>query len=176
MNPFMAKKQARGGRRSPRGKYTAIPFFDTITLTTLAAQTVLLADLLDAQFVNRTFVMSVKALWHLKGLTGSEGPLQFGFAHNDLSVAEVKECLDAEVVDPSNIIAREQARRPVRTVGFFAADSVARIGEDGMIKTPIRFTVGEGHQLAAFVMNRDTDLLTTGATIEIAGTMFVKWI
>ena len=40
------------------------------------------------------FVISVDCMWNLRGHTASETPLEFGFAHGDLSVTEIAEALN----------------------------------------------------------------------------------
>ncbi len=123
------------------------------------------------------YVISVDATWALDGGTGGEGPIGVGFTHNDLTVAEVAEALLAQMVDPSDIIARERNRRPVRRVGAFPGSATNEVLFDGVEKrTPIKFVIGDGHQLAMYAINRSNAQLTGGQRIDVMGVIYGKWL
>ncbi len=169
----MARKKFRKNRRD----FVAIPFSAAITLSTLA-DNIVLTDGLTNAFLEDLFVIAVDSLWSIHGLTAGEVPIIFGFAHDDLNVTEIAEHLGAELIDPSDIITRERARRPVRKVGQFARGALTeqQLNNGLLERTRIKFMVGDGHTLAAWVQNRSGATLTTGAIVEISGTLFGRWV
>lgn len=169
----MTKKKQTGKNRK---NFVAIPFEGLITLGTLGSNTVLAVPLLGSVFGEDIFIVSVDVLASIRGLTTTEGPLVLGLAHSNLTVAEVAEALAAEVTDPDDFIARERARRPVRRFGLFNDGSANQVINDGkMLRVPVRFSVGDNHDLDIFVMNRSGATLTTGAIIPFQGTIFGRW-
>lgn len=169
-----AKRRRRSkGRRG----YTAIPFQASGSLGTLGNGTVLAVPLLPAAFSEDFYCLSVKAQLALHGVTTGEGPIGCGYAHDDLTVAEIAEKLDASLTDPDDIIARERARRPVRMAGSFPTIAIDEVLNDGVpVKTPIKFMIGDGHSLTGYVQNRSGTALTTGATVLFDGVMFGRWV
>ncbi len=163
----------RKSRRS-RG-FVAIPFFTEITLSTLAQNTALAQALLTLG--EDLYALSIDCLWSLKGLTPGEGPVSVGFAHGDLTVAEITETLDASVSDPDDIIAKERARRPVRRAGLFSGIAATENLNNGVpVRTKLRFSVGDGHSINAFAVNRSGAApLTTGGIVVLAGTIYGRW-
>ncbi len=117
--PLVIVAATRRRRRARNSKFVAIPFETTVTLADLTDNTVVLSELFSAALAEDLFVISVDASWAMFDHTAGEGPIGVGFTHNDLSVTEVAEALVAEVTDPSDIIARERAARPVRRTGQF---------------------------------------------------------
>ncbi len=170
----MANK--RRGKRRYHKNFAAIPFSQAVALATLADDTVLLSAILTT-LVEDLYISSVKCSWGLRGLTAGEGPLNVGYAHGDLTVAEVKEFLDAELDDPDDIIQKERASRPVRHAGMYqglAANEFIRNGE--MIKTICKFTVGNDKSFNFWIHNRSGGTLATGAVVVIQGTIFGRWL
>ncbi len=164
-------------RRNSRRRFTAIPFEASISPSTLADNTAIAQDILSAQMADDFYAISVDSMWSIDAQTAGEGPLHVGFAHNDLSVTEIAETLLCQLTDPSDIINRERSRRPVRRVGLFPAQVVNETLNDGVEKrTPLRFQVGDGHQLEAYVMNRSNAALSGGSRIDVAGTLYGKWL
>ncbi len=169
---IMMAKHGRKGRR-----YLAVPFSVNLALGTLAAAAVIKIDLLGANFLNRAWLMSSTASWAIDGLTAGEGPIEVGYNHGDLDVTEIAECLDAEVVDPSNIIARERASRPVRRVGIFAGVGVDENLWNGMErKRKLSFPVNSGHAVQVWARNRTESSLTTGGRVRVQGTLYLRWL
>ncbi len=165
---------ARKGRSGRRRNFIAIPFDVSLTLGTLNSGVVLSTGVLT--FGEDLFIISVDAAWALDGFTATEGPLSVGWAHGDLTVAEVAEAIDASVTDPDDIIARERARRPVRKVGTFAGLSSDEVLFDGrQERRAVRFSVGDGHSLNAYVVNRSGGNLTTGSVIRLSGVIYGRW-
>lgn len=168
----MAKSKRR--RRNNKN-FVAIPFTDAITLGTLDNG---VAEKQDTPIVlgEDLFVISVDCTWSIRGLTAGEGPIHIGWCHGDLSVTEITEALDAEVSDPDDIIARERARRPVRRAGSFSGQTADDVMNDGNpVRTKCKFSVGDGHSLTAYAVNRSGAQLTTGGIVVIEGTIFGRW-
>ncbi len=160
-----------------RKNFVSIPFSSFITLGTLADSTVILADLLGNALGEDLFIISIDCVWTIRGLTGSEVPIDFGFAHDDLSITEVLEALTAELTDPDDIIQKERARRPVRRAGAFNVGSVTNIAiNDGNnVRTKMRFSVGDSHNISGWARNLSGATLTTGAIIQMNGVIYGRW-
>ncbi len=169
----MTKKKFKRNRKG----FVAIPFSGTLALGTLADETVIKADL-TAVFGEDLYIISVDALWALRDHTPGETPLQLGFSHGDLSTAEVLENLNAEVINPDDIIAKERARRPVRTVGHFSKGGVGEqtLNDGKLLRTKVKFMVGNGFSLSFWVCNRNGSSLTTNAIVEINGVIYGRWV
>ena len=164
----------RPSRRKNRKDFVAIPFTDNLILSTLANSTVFNKALLT--FGEDIFLLSVDATWVLREGTAGEGPITFGFAHGDLTVTEVKEALEAELTDPDDIIQKEKARRPVRRSGTFHGLSTEEAAFQGDIKrSTVKFSVGDGHSLNAWAMNRSGAALTGGQIVAVDGVIYGRW-
>ncbi len=174
--PKMANKKQKS--RKNRKNFTAIPFSTFITLSTLAANTVLSADLLGSALAEDLFVISVDGLWTVRGLTAGEVPLGVGLAHGDYSVTEILENLEIEVISPDSMIEMEKAKRKVRRVGTFAEGGVTDMSlNDGKpIRSIMKFTVGNSQNISVWVRNNSGSALTTGATLQLNGTIFGRWL
>ncbi len=167
------KKKTRTGVN--RKNFVAIPFSKSLPLGTLADETVIKTSLLNA-FGEDIFIMSIDCTFALREFSVNEAPLFFGYAHGDLTVAEILEAINAEVTDPDDIIANEFARRPVRKVGGFVGDEVEPIYNDGKkVRQRIKFSVGDGHTIDVWVKNQSGAILTTGAILELDGVIFGRW-
>ncbi len=170
----MARKRSKSKKN--RKGFIAIPFTAQLALSTLASLTVLDAAVLSATWGEDIFIISVDSYWSLRDLTPGEGPIIVGFAHGDLSVGEIAENLNAEVTDPDDIIARERARRPVRKAGQFTGLLANEALNDGKkLRTRLKFSVGEGHNLAFWARNDSGATLTTGAILNLSGTLYGRW-
>ena len=124
------------------------------------------------------FCISVDTTLSLRGIAAGEGPLTVGVAHGDLSIAEIVEALDANLTSPDDIIARERSRRPVRRIGIFAAQETgeSQILNGGIVlRTKLRFSVGNGHDVSFWIRNQSGAALTTGGFLETHGTLFGRW-
>ncbi len=162
-------------RGKKRSGFVAIPVSQQITLSTLASNTVIGADLIAA-LTEDLYVISADLMWSLLGHTGGEGPLQVGIAHGDLSVAEIAENLNANVTGPDDIIQMEKARRPVRKAGMFSGLGAQETLNDGKeVRTKIKFSIGDGKAVIAWVVNRSGATLTTGSLIRVDGMIYGRW-
>ncbi len=168
------------GTKSKRKRdknFQAIPFSATLTLSTLADETVITRILTSGVFTADIFIVSLDALITIRGLTAGEVPINVGVSHSDLSVTEINEALVAEILNPNDRISKERAGRPVRRIGTFANGTLTDQGlADGlMIRQAVKFFVGEGFSLDLFAKNLSGATLTTGANIDISGTIFGRW-
>lgn len=170
----MAKKRARKSRNK---NFVAIPFDMSISLGTLANGSTIFGDVLGSALGEDLYLISIDATWTLQDAVATEGPLAFGFSHDDLTGTEVTECLGAELTDPDDIIAKERARRPVRRAGVFHSLSTNEAVNDGMpVRTKCKFSVGDGHNIHAWVYNQSGGALTVGnAIVNILGTVYGSW-
>ncbi len=157
--------------------FVAIPFNISIGLGTLGDDVVIFGGGITPTLIRGLFVISIDGYWALRGLTAGEGPIQVGYSHNDLTVAEVAEKLDVVLPDPGDIIERERSRRPVRNAGMFPGILANEVLADGRaVRTKIKFSVGETHALNSFVRNLSGSALTTGAVVDVVGTVYARWI
>jgi len=160
-----------------RKNFVVLPYFASITLGTLADNTVVTDSILDAVLTEDIFIISMDCLWTLRGLTAGEVPIFVGMAHGSLTVAQILEAIDASPLGPDSIIAREQARRPVRKIGYFSDFEATDQGmtETGMIRKKIKFSVGDGIAINGYAVNRSGGALTTGATVLMNGNIYGRW-
>ncbi len=164
----MAKKKDRN--------FVSIPFSASLGLVTLANDIVVDVGAFGNQLGEDLYVVSIDATWTIHGLTATQGPIDVGFAHGDLSVTEVAEALDAEQTDPDDIIARERARRPVRRAGKFPGLSTNEALADGeKIRTRMRMSIGDGHDINIWARNKSDAPMTTGAVVDIDGVIYGRW-
>ncbi len=171
----MAKKP-KTSRRKRRGNFVTIPFTTSLALSTLADEAVISADLLANAFGEDIYVLSIDASFSIRDLTGGEVPIRVGFAHGDLTDAEIAESLQAELTDPDDIIAKERSRRPVRTAGMFGLSAAEQVLADGNVKrVPMKFSVGNDHDIGVWAQNQSGATLTTGAIVECHGQIYGRW-
>ncbi len=147
--------------------------------------TALLA-LLDAIVVKGTTVgtsdrsfrlLSYNTMWGLRGQTPGEGPIVVGYAHDDYSVTEIKEALEAEAtMTTANKVAGEQANRLVRKVGTFPGADEDEVLNDGKpIRTRLNWAIPLGSNISVFAWNRSGATLTTGAVLSCQGDARVRF-
>lgn len=163
-------------RRYPKG-FAAIPFSATISLLTLADNTVLDADVFTNDFEENFWASSFHGTWAIRNVTVGEGPIQFGLAHSDYTVAEILEKLTS---DESNVrgdlVEVEQARRFVRQGGVFSAATADEIYNEGRVsKLSLRFKIGNNFNLAMWVRNQSGATLTTGAQVVLNGKLYGRY-
>ncbi len=170
----MAKKRPYTKKR---GKgFRAIPFNKSLTLSTLGTGIVVETGLLDTTFVDRSYCISMDVYAMKRNGTVGEGPLIWGVAHGDLSVAEIAEALSAGGPSRDDIIEREQASRPVRKCGIFPQIAGDEVQEDGKeIRKKIGFAVGQNVDLNLWCQSKASEAnLTTGCSIQVMGTLYIK--
>ncbi len=143
----------------------------------MADGVVLTGQLLNAVFAEDLYIISIDCMWTINGLTAGEGPIEVGFAHDDYTVSEVKEFLEASLVDPDNKISQEQSRRKVRRSGTFNGLSTNESLNDGKpIRTKMKFIIGDGHAINHWAKNRSGGALTSGAVVRMSGTIYGRWL
>ncbi len=166
---------ARRSRGRSRRNFVAIPFQGSLALGTLADNTTVLAGALGANLTEDLFVISADIAFTMAGHTAGEGSFEVGTAHGDLAASEVQEALDAEVINPSDIIAKERARRPVRRYGVFLGVAATEVLFDGqLVRKTHKFSVGETN-LNIFATNRSGGAYTTGTVVQYQGTIYGRW-
>ncbi len=140
------------------------------------ANGIVLAQSLTSLGVTEAYCISVDIQYALDGLTANEGPIDVGVSTTDLTVTEIVEQLTAQPTSKSDIIAMERSRRPVRKAGSFAGQSPNEILNDGKpIRTRCKFSLAEGKELVLWARNRSGASLTTGATVTVTGTLYMRW-
>ncbi len=166
----------RRSRKRSNKNFVAIPFTQTLSLGTLADNTVAINTLLS-NLVEDLFVISVDAYWSLRGMTANEGPLEVGLAHGDYTVTEIKECIESDNSDPDDLIDVERSRRKVRRSGMFQVIAPTEVLAQGeKIRTRMKFTIGDGKSLISWISNRTGSALTTGGSLVVSGTIFGRWL
>ncbi len=117
--------------------------------------------------------MTLDGTWTIQDLTAGEGPITVGFAFDDYSVTEVKECLEIGAsINLGDKIAQEKANRLVRIVGTFVNSDPL---QNGMrIKTRLNWAVPNGHSFIIFAYNESGSALSTGAFVNFQGDLWVK--
>ncbi len=168
----MAKK--KWIRKTANRAFQALPISASMALSTLADNTVLSAAI--TALADDFWVNSAHLTWTLRDLTPGEGPIHIGMANLDLSVAEIKSAISATVTSRSDIIEREEARRPVRRVGSFDGLSEAQTLNNGNpIKTIVKMYLAEGIEMGIWALNASAATLTTGAIVEVIGMLYGNW-
>ncbi len=153
-------------------RMTFIPFDIAVDSGGLAQQAV---NSIVAVTMGRDFyAVGVKADYALDDFGTTSSILTFGWAHSDLSNVEIQENIDSSNAgDPDNIIAREIARRPVRTVGKIDKDGVFNDGRQ--MKRALKFAVGESHALTIWVQNNDAITTAAGSEIRASGVIYGRF-
>ncbi len=165
----------RNNRRRKNRYFVAIPFENTLALTTLAQDTVL-TDPAIASLEEDLWIHRIDCQWAIQGATAGEGPITVGFAHGDLSVAEIGEAINAAPTGPSDIIQNERARRPVRKSGRFDLAAASESLNDGKaIRTTGKMLISNGVAFNMWARNRGPGTLTTGASIKYGGVVYGTW-
>ncbi len=167
----MAKHKRRG-----RSRFFAYPIDHSLALATLANGIVLSDDMTNFG-VTKVYCISADLSWSVDDQTVGEGPLVVGLNSGDLSVTEIAEKLDAKPVSQTDRIAMERSRRPVRNTGRFSGAAVGETLNDGQpIRTPLKFILDTGIELALWVRNKSGATLTTGTVVRVTGTLYMRWM
>ncbi len=170
----MAIVMTIGMAKRRRARMVWIPFTASLSLSTLASAAGITAAILTLG--EDFFLLGMKATWSVRGATGTQGPIAVGFAHGDLTAAEIVEWKDASVTDPDDIIAVERSRRPARMVGSFENVSANETLNDGKpITTRMKRSVGDGHAVNLWAINNSGSALTTGQIILCDGHLYGRW-
>ncbi len=162
-------------RRGGRGKgFVVWPVQIQMALSTLATDTVIKFDLLALS--QNAFMISADLQWTLRGGVATEGPIQVGYANDDLAVAEIAEAFNAAPASQSDIIQIERSRRPVRKAGSFTGLVTDEALNDGKaIRTTLKFKLANGVDLAVWAFNQSGSALTGSQFIEVTGNVYGRW-
>ncbi len=160
--------------------FVAIPVNASLTLSTLANNTVLSGGLLGT-LTEDFFVISADLQWTIRDLAVGEDPITVGLAHGDYTVGEILEALDVTFLGPGTKIEQERSRRLIRRVGAFmgiiASPGGQHLNDGKSIKTKCKFVIQNGKDLNAYAVNRSgVANLATGAIVQIFGTVYGRWI
>ncbi len=178
----MAKKRSR--RRS--SSFVAIPVQGSKAIGALADQAVITGDLMGGNFTEDFYAISADLSMVINGITAGEGdPSTALVAHRDYSDVEIAEALTVNLLGPGNKIEQEKARRLVRRVGKF--QSITGLNTDVSLKMEgkggapnprikLGFVVQSGKTLGFGIQNRSGAVFTTGASVEVDGVIFGRWI
>ncbi len=170
----MANKKRTSRKRRFNPANQVLPVEDESVLGTLANVTVLRSGLTNLS--DDFWFQAADLSFTMDDHTGGEGPLVVGIAHGDLSVVEIKECLEAKPTNRGDIVTREQARRPVRVLGQFDGGAASEKLYDGQLRRyPVKMYVAEGVELNMFTFNRSGGALTTGTRIITEGYLYGTW-
>ncbi len=172
-NLVMAKKssKSRRVRRPVRGLLVR----KTLLVGALASQDMVSALLGDT--ANDTiYAISLDATVALANHTVAEGPIHVGIAHSDYSAAEIEEWFEASGAwDRADKIASEHNRRFCRRLGVFPGAGTDEVLNEGRsFRTKVRFLIQEGQTIQVWAFNTSDATLTTGASIVVDGTLWVR--
>ncbi len=165
----MARRPKRRFKRKSMGKYIRGGINEELSLSTLAAQT-LVSVVFDNVVNERTFVSSIDASYSLFNFTpaSGDGPVLVGVAHSDYTDAEIQAVIDATLSwNEGDLIAQEIAHRKVRRIGIFeipddATDAVT-LNEGRSIKTRLNWTLLQGQSLRMWAFNMGSSAFATTA-------------
>ncbi len=161
-------------KRNPN--FVAAPVQGTGTIGALAQNAAVLGALWTP--THDVKVITLEAIWSYFSKTAGEGPVEFGVADGDLSLAEIEEYLELTYTEPFDRIARERAGRHVRRIGAFTdteqADGVANDGQP--IRTKLNWKIGAGNGLIPWWYNRGSGVMAAGMLTRIEGTCFAVWL
>ncbi len=145
-------------------------------LGTLVSETVLKIPLITGPSTQdrRIYWMSFVGFISIDNLTVGEGPVEVGVAHDDLTIGEIGEALDASDADQDDITARERRRRPVKSWGIFvgASGNEWLNNDQSKAKYRVKFSTGEDLEPTMWARNHHGTSLTTGATVNVFGKLW----
>ncbi len=113
---------------------------------------------------------SVKATYSLNDWTDGddEGPLIFGIAHSDYTLAEIEEWIESTGSwSAGDLNSQEISRRKIRRVGSLSKGGEANDGKP--IRTKCGWMLTTGDNIAWWVWNPGVAPLTTGADFHVDG-------
>ncbi len=163
-------------RRRRRRRLIVLKSEDSITLGTLGNNIVV--KQVNAFTIQKDFYCVSMDVWaDVRALVEGEVPIKLGLASADLTTPEIEEALDANMIDPGDVIAEERTRRPVRTIGRFSGGVSRDIGmNDGKAtRTKVRILFREDKGMALWAQNKSGFSLTTGATITFQVNYYGFW-
>ncbi len=167
--------------RRRQASFQPIPDQISVTLSTLADDTVIL----QASGITLTqdyWVKSMDFTAAMRDLVAGEGPIWFGVADPELTVAEIKEALNAVPTSSHDYPAVEHAKRPVRVLGVFEGQLDAQSSWNDGKQKRFRFPSSWKRRIPAgkampqfWCWNRSGAALQTGAVAQIHATYYGNW-
>ncbi len=120
--------------------------------------------------------ITMKQVFTLRGNTAGNGPMTVGYAHDDYSVTEIKEAIEAAAaISLGDMVAREQSNRKVRIIGTFPGLLSEETLNDGRpVSTKLNWAIPIGKAVNIFVYNEDGSTRDTGGIVDATGTIWVK--
>ncbi len=169
---LVVAKTRKRGRRS-RKRYLKVQ--DSFSIGALAAGALSKEDLPDT-VDDKVFALWFKGTVAMSGHTANEGGFQVGLAHSDYSAAEVEQALEATGNwDEGDLVAREQGKRRVRTLGQFEGIGVTEVLNDGKpVFIKLMFPLENGTTLATWARNNTGSAFTTGTNFRLSGIVCVR--
>ncbi len=166
---------AKHPKRRRRTGFRVLPFSVGAAAGTVAngaVATATVSDVVD----DRVWFMSLHTTVGTRGFTAGEGPIVVGVAHSDYTAAEIEECLEAQAAwDSSDLVAREQARRKVRTIGTFPIVTANDVLNDGrQMKIKLGWMAELGMTLDFWIWNKSGATLTTGGIVTFDGRVYAS--
>jgi len=147
--------------------YRKLPINIDTPLGTLAAHDVTSVPETGVMTEERR-ILSIEAVVSLEDLTAGDGPVEVGYAHSDYSAAEIEEALEAVGAwDEGNLVAQEQARRLVRSIGVLTEEETA-LNQGRPLKTRLNWRIATGDTIQQWIRNLG-DSPTTGAVVHSEG-------
>ncbi len=147
-----------------------LPTATTFTLATLATDTGMINTVAT---INQNYkAMSLHGAWGLSPLADGDGPLLFGLADGELSLAEIEQYIEAAVTDARNAPNTEQVARPVQVLGALGKDKATIYLQGDRIRLP---TFREDKGFSWWIYNLGI-AMTTGSIVENRGRFFGRWL
>ncbi len=163
---FLAKRYPKRRRYNLR----PVRVTPTLALATLASQTALTVVVAGTTDIAHRCI-SITGTWNISVNTNGEGPIVVGYAHDDYTVAEIKECIEAGDISSDDKIAQERGNRLVRIVGTFSSAANNSLQDGRPIKTRLNWLIATGAAVNMFCYNDGAAGLTTGSVVKLNGTM-----
>ncbi len=157
-------------------KYIRGNVSEQLTLTTLAAQTLVSVDF-DEVTEERMLASSIVGSYSIRDFTPAtgDGPVKIGIAHSDYSDAELEEWMEqTDSWDEGDLIGQEVAKRKIRTIGIFRnpdSATLTQVLKTGLpIKTKLNWILRTGQTLSLWAYNMGSSAFaTTAPIVEIEG-------
>lgn len=146
-----------------------------MSLGTLADDTVITGA--GTAFGRDVYIVSSDIAVSHKGNTAGEGPLEFGIAHGNLGITEIKDKVNVSGFDPDDISERLDSMIPAKTMGSFTpntANGDPLINDGQMKRVKTRMSIGSAQALSYWVMNRSGTALTTGGKVTFTAKHYYK--
>ncbi len=110
--------------------------------------------------------------------TAGEGPIEFGIAESQYTVAEIVEALDASPLSQYGV-EQERSSRKVRTAGQLPGllgEEALNDGNKIKVKLFVKaFGNDNTNMMQFFAVNRSGATLTTGTAVEVTGVHWGRW-